>query len=108
MAALGMWEDLLSIVDSETGSDDARLFVQEANWDGSQYIRSVLSPTILNHQISASPRLYLTTWQVPARSKTSSVQRGAGLALLTNRVGMNDSRPLLQTHEYTVSSFEHE
>ena len=34
-----MWEDVLSIVDDETGNDEARLFVQDDNWDGSQYLR---------------------------------------------------------------------
>ena len=39
MEALGMWEDVLSIVDDETGADESRLFVQETDWDGTQYIR---------------------------------------------------------------------
>lgn len=34
-----MWEDVLSIVDDETGNDQGRLFVQDDNWDGSQYLR---------------------------------------------------------------------
>ena len=34
-----MWEDVLSIVDDETGNDEGRLFVQDDSWDGSQYIR---------------------------------------------------------------------
>lgn len=34
-----MWEDVLSIVDDETGNDQGRLFVQDDSWDGSQYIR---------------------------------------------------------------------
>ena len=34
-----MWEDVLSIVDDETGNDESRLFVQDNAWDGSQYIR---------------------------------------------------------------------
>lgn len=41
MESLGMWEDVLSIVDDETASDEGRLFVQEDNWDGSQYLRCV-------------------------------------------------------------------
>ena len=39
MESLGMWEDVLSIVDDETGNDEGRLFVQDDNWDGSQYLR---------------------------------------------------------------------
>lgn len=39
MEALGMWGDMLNVVDSETNEHDARLFVQEDNWDGTQYIR---------------------------------------------------------------------
>lgn len=39
MAALGMWEDMLSVVDNDIDGDESRLFVQEDNWDGSQYIR---------------------------------------------------------------------
>ncbi|KAL3131372.1 hypothetical protein ABBQ38_007687 [Trebouxia sp. C0009 RCD-2024] len=39
MESLGMWEDVLSIVDDETGNDEGRLFVQDDAWDGSQYIR---------------------------------------------------------------------
>ena len=40
MEALGMWEDVLNIVDDETGNDERRLFLQDETWDGSQYIRS--------------------------------------------------------------------
>ena len=40
MEALGMWEDVLSIVDDEIDNDDSRLFVQESAWNGTQYIRS--------------------------------------------------------------------
>ena len=39
MESLGMWEDVLSIVDDETGNDESRLFVQDDNWDGGQYLR---------------------------------------------------------------------
>ena len=39
MESLGMWEDMLSIVDSETGDNERRLFVQDDAWDGYQYIR---------------------------------------------------------------------
>ncbi|DBA87788.1 TPA: hypothetical protein ACH3X1_004785 [Trebouxia sp. C0004] len=39
MEALGMWEDVLNIVNDETGNDDSRLFLQDETWDGSQYIR---------------------------------------------------------------------
>lgn len=39
MEALGMWDDVLSIVDDETGRDESRLFVQDATWNGTQYIR---------------------------------------------------------------------
>ena len=39
MESLGMWEDVLSILDDETGNDEGRLFVQDDNWDGSQYLR---------------------------------------------------------------------
>ena len=35
-----MWEDVLNIVDDETGNDERRLFLQDETWDGSQYIRS--------------------------------------------------------------------
>lgn len=35
-----MWEEVLTVVNSETSGDDARLFVQEDNWDGTQYLRS--------------------------------------------------------------------
>ena len=40
MEALGMWEDVLNIVDDETGNDERRLFLQDETWDGTQYIRS--------------------------------------------------------------------
>ena len=39
MESLGMWEDVLSIVDDEIGGDEGRLFVRDESWDGSQYIR---------------------------------------------------------------------
>ena len=34
-----MWEDVLTIMDDETGNDEGRLFVQDDNWDGGQYLR---------------------------------------------------------------------
>lgn len=39
MQSLGMWEDMLGIVDNETGNKEGRLFVRDDDWDGSQYIR---------------------------------------------------------------------
>ena len=37
-----MWEDVLSIVDNEIGEDESRLFVQDTDWDGTQYIRLII------------------------------------------------------------------
>lgn len=51
-----MWEEVLTVVNSETGGDDARLFVQEENWDGTQYLRSASHSSICVHV----PRVYLT------------------------------------------------
>ena len=39
MESLGMWEDVLSVVDDEISNDEGRLFKQDSTWDGSQYIR---------------------------------------------------------------------
>ena len=47
-----MWEDVLNIVDDETGNDERRLFLQDESWDGSQFIRSAFHHAI--HQILGS------------------------------------------------------
>lgn len=47
MESLGMWEDVLSIVDDETGNDKSRLFVQDDNWDGGQYLRYHLLSSLI-------------------------------------------------------------
>ena len=41
-----MWEDVLNIVDDETGNDERRLFLQDETWDGSQFIRSAFHRAI--------------------------------------------------------------
>ncbi len=54
MEVLGVWEDVLNIVDDETGNDESRLFVQDDSWDGSQYIRSAplhVQITHLDHTV---------------------------------------------------------
>ena len=42
-----MWEDVVSIVDSEIEGDESRLFLQEPNWDGTQYIRLAVTKLVL-------------------------------------------------------------
>lgn len=42
-----MWEDVLSVVDSEIDGDESRLFLQEPNWDGTQYIRLAVTKVVL-------------------------------------------------------------
>lgn len=60
MEALGMWEDVLNIVDDETGNDESRLFLQDETWDGSQYIRSAFhhalhqNPCFIQHSLQPS------------------------------------------------------
>ena len=50
-----MWEDVLTIVDDETGQDEGRLFVQDETWDGSLFIRCALRPLgLFQHSDEAS------------------------------------------------------
>ena len=42
-----MWEDVLSVVDSEIEGDESRLFLQESGWNGTQSIRLAVTKLVL-------------------------------------------------------------